>query len=147
MAISDIYLVQNLLQATKAIPRQIAWHEKDSGGYISEIKGVRLDLGLAYSTCGSQVYLVLSRRLDKVSIEEPLTIGFLRPAYRSEDHRRLAELMKELASAVARQCSFRTAEAVQEIERTRESIYRQLLFGQAPAALSDASGRETAEHS
>jgi hypothetical protein len=59
--------------------------------------------------------------------EEPRSVAFFRKRYESEDQQRLAELTKQLASAVSRQCAA-DRRGEDQIERSRDSIYRQLLF-------------------
>ena len=91
---------------------------------------MRVELGRAHSTIGSRIYLTLSLHLDKVSIEEPESTAFLRRSYENEDQWQLVEIMKELASAIVRQCVSRRPKTAEERIKIRETIYRRLLFGE-----------------
>jgi hypothetical protein len=138
MAISDIYLVQYLLQGTQAVPKRIVWREKDTEGYEAEVSGVLLELGLAASTAGSHLYLTLSLKRDKVCIEEPRSTSLFRQRYESEDHRQLAALMSNLQAAIVLQCCSRGPVAVEERCRIRETIFRRVLFEDREAARPNA---------
>lgn len=131
MAISDIYLVQYLLQGTEAVPKRIAWHE-NGGEYVADVSGVRLELGEAHGTTGSRVCLMLSLNLDKVSIEEPPLRTLFRHRYDNDNERQLAALLRNLQAAAARQCSARGS-AVEEQQKIRETIFRRVLFEGAEA--------------
>jgi hypothetical protein len=127
MAISDIDLVQYLLQGTEAVPRRIDWHENDGGDFVADVSGVRLELGEAHATTGSRVCLMLSLHLDKVAIVEPANRRLFRDRCDSKQERQLAALLRNLQVAAARQCSVRGS-AVEEQRTIRETIFRRVLF-------------------
>jgi hypothetical protein len=127
MAISDTYVVQYLLQATRAGKETILWEEKESDGYAANLRGIRVELDRASSSTHSQLYLTLSHVSEKVHIAEPLSTGLFRERFQTGDDRHLALLMKELVVAIARQCAARKIARLEGSEFVREGIYRRLV--------------------
>lgn len=138
MAISDIYLVQYLLQGTEAVPKRIVWRERPAEEYVADVNGVHLRLGRAYSSTGTRVSLLLTFKLDRVSIEEPRRGRLLQPRHERENDQELATLMKHLEAAVVRQCSLRGSAADEEKREIRETIFRRVLFEEPAVARTGA---------
>jgi hypothetical protein len=127
MPISDAYVVQYLLQATRASEDSIVWLEKESDGYIANFRGVRLELDSIPSRAGPRLYLSLSCVSERIQIQEPFNRGIFREKYDSEDEQRLAGLMKELTAAAASQCAARRNRTQETVELIRQSIYGRLI--------------------
>ena len=127
MAIHDAYVVQYLLQSTREVPSHIRWREGESGAYLANIRGVEVELGQALNTDGPRNYIALTHDWEKVFIVEPRSVAVFRKRYETEEQQRLAKLMKELSSAVSRQCAAGQPNA-EQVRQRRERIYRQLLF-------------------
>jgi hypothetical protein len=130
MAVTDEYVVQFLLNATQASGEGIAWQPGEAGSYAAEVNGVRIALFSTHSTGGSGLCISLMRGADSAQIEEPYPASMFGRKYGSEDERRLAEAMQELGRAISRQCHARQARAWQLREKIRETLYRQVLFGE-----------------
>jgi hypothetical protein len=130
MAVTDEYVVQFLLNATQASGEGIAWQPGEAGGYGAEVNGVRITLFQAHSMGWSGLCISLMRGADVAQIEEPRPASMFGRKYGSEDERQLAATMQELGGAISRQCHAREARAWQLREKIRETLYRQVLFGQ-----------------
>lgn len=127
--VSDTYIVQFLLQATRETGRQAAplvWQEKESGAYTASISGVRLELAREHAATGSRIFLTLFRGAEKVHITEPHRT--LRGRYKGEHEQQLAGLMKQLEQAAGRQCFERQSRSPEAWAQVRNAIYCQLLF-------------------
>ena len=128
MGPSDAYIVRYLLQNTVAAHQPILWREKEAGEYVATVNGVPLELSCAHSATGSRWQITLLRDLARVCVEEPANIGFLGERYKTAEQRELAQLVQNLASAVARQCQAIQAQRCKAKDGIKEMIYRQLLF-------------------
>jgi hypothetical protein len=132
--ISDVYIVESLLQSTLARPEPLRWNEFDAGGYatlgyFAQVGAVRIELNCTPGITGSRLCLTLSDEQDKVCVQEPEPAGFFGRKYRDEDEGRLARALRQLRSAAVRQCRLREARAAEDTESIRERIFSQLLFG------------------
>jgi hypothetical protein len=132
--ISDLYIVESLIQSTEAHPGPLRWNEAGGhgqgvDGYNAQIGTVQVVLRNVQGLAGSRLWLTLSDGLDRVHVQEPDSVGLLGRRYRCEDERRLAEAIRRLHDAAALQCRLRAVRACEEAESTRERIFRQLLFG------------------
>jgi hypothetical protein len=132
MPISDTYVVQYLLQISLSDEQQIAWREKESGGYEAIVNGVELELDCLPSRMGSRICISLASLSEKVHIEEPLKMGLFQDKYENEDQRRLVHLLKELSRAVAVQCSARRRRSAAMAEVIRQTMYRRLIGASEP---------------
>lgn len=130
-SISEMYVVQYLLQNTRETSPPLVWYDREYGGFVATVSGVHLELGREHSIVGSRVMLTLSRGTDRVYISEP-PVATLGGRYRSEDHRRLAEMMKDLERVVLKQCASRRNQSSQVRDRIKNGIFRQLLFNELP---------------
>jgi hypothetical protein len=127
MAISETYVVQYLLQATCAPSGGIVWRESDTEGYCARLHGIDVELHSFRSRSGSRLYLSLACFPEKIEIEEPASVGIFRAKYESEDGQRLAQLLKQLAATVSRQCAQRMNRTPEALSMVRESIFRRLI--------------------
>jgi hypothetical protein len=132
--ISDLYIVESLLQSTQARPEPLLWNEFDTSGhatpgYSAQIGAVRVGLNSTPGIAGSRLCLTLSDAQDKVYVQEPEPLGLFGRKYKSEDEERLARAIRQLRSAVVRQCRLREVRAAEDAESIRERIFSQLLFG------------------
>ena len=132
--ISDVYIVESLLQSTQARPKPLRWNESDTSGYatpgyFAQVGAVRIELNCTQGITGSRLCLTLSDEHDKVYVQEPEPAGLFGRKFRCEDEGRLARAIRQLRSAVVRQCRLREVRAAEEAESTRERIFSQLLFG------------------
>ena len=140
MAISDVYVVQFVLQATVSERDPILWQPKDSEGYFADWRDVRIELDTLSGTSGSRLIIALSHGWQKVYIEEPHNRGLFAERFENEDQRRLAKLMNDLANCIRRQYFDRVRALQENAEIMRQNLYRRLLFG-GP----DAKGTESVD--
>lgn len=131
--ISDVYIVESLVQSTEAHPEPLRWHERGGRGYatlayVAQVGPVRIELNDVPETTGSRLCLTLTYEEDKVSVEEPYPVGIFGRNHKSEDDCRLARAIRHLRSSVIQQCRLRAARAASDHESIRERIFRQLLF-------------------
>ena len=75
----------------------------------------------------SFICITLTDGEDTIFIQEPPRIAIFCVKYESEDHRRLATLMKDLSHAVVRQIAAREDRRESVVEITRQSMYRRLI--------------------
>jgi len=129
MAISDLYVVERILQETMAAQAGLVWCESEGEGYSATLNSVELQVLRVHSITGSRIFVVLSREGDRVYIGEPARRGILRPSYESSDHLALARAMNELLREIVRQCVRRREEAEASADHIKETLYRRLLFG------------------
>lgn len=134
MPISELYVVQHLMQETLNRQQCLVWKEKESEGYSTIVNGVSVDLFQISSRLGSRLFLLLSEGFEQVPIAEPLRTGFVRPRYPTQEHEQLAHAIRKLAAAVARQCENRRTSAIEAQDAIRESIFRRLLFADSEKA-------------
>jgi hypothetical protein len=127
MPISELYVVEYLLQETEAATDAIVWREKESEGYAARLHGIDVELHSLSNRSGSRLCLSLACYPEKIEIEEPVRTGFFQSKYESEDGQRLAQLLKELAATVSRQCAKRMNRPPEAISRVREAIFRRLI--------------------
>jgi hypothetical protein len=132
--ISDLYLVESLLQSTLAYVEPLRWNQFDASGYsapgyFAQAGAVRIELHSTPAITGSRLCLMLSDEHDKVYVREPEPAGFFGRKYRSEDEERLSRAIRHLHSAAIQQCRLREARAAKNAESIRERIFSQLLFG------------------
>jgi len=129
MAITDLYLVQYLLDATSGMQDPLVWSLDDAGAYLALVHGVRLMLAHSHTMGWSGLFLSLTQGEEVVYVEEPRFHGLFARKYRDEDDRRLAECMQALATAVAQQCSARRLKLWTQRDSNRQSLYQRVLFG------------------
>lgn len=127
MPISDHYVIQFLLQATRSHNELIRWEEKESEGYVAIFNNVRLEIDSVASRTGSRLYVSLSYASKKSFIAEPHNSGVFREKYEDDEQRCLAHRMMELARAVACQCAARNKRNAEPEPATREAIYKRLI--------------------
>ena len=132
--ISDVYIVESLLQDAGTVTRPVLWRKLDSKSsaghsYLTWVSGVQIALDSVESITGSRICLTLSIGDDKVYIHEPESTGLFGRKYSNEDGRRLASALRQLRATVSRQCQQRETRAAENTEAIRERIYSQLLFG------------------
>lgn len=133
MPISDVYVVQCLLQGTLRTSNQIEWSEEEGeqAAFSSLMGGVRVELSRVHTTVGSRLVVCFAHEGHQVSIDEPAFQGFfrgLKATYSNEADQELAGLLRRLAGAVERQCAQRKLYSMEHREEVRERIYRRLLF-------------------
>ena len=129
MAITDLYLVQFLLDATCGSRAPLLWSLDDAGAYLALIHGVQVMLAHSHTMGWSGIFLSVTRGEEVVYVEEPRFQGLFGRKYRDEDDRRLAECLRALAEAVAQQCSARRLKAWNQRDANRQSLYQRVLFG------------------
>ncbi|GEM_PF-6046405 len=129
MAVSEVYLIRFLVQATEDAQDALQWRSGESSEFRAEVNGVRLGLFHVHSVDGSHLCLRLSNGEDRTFIEEPRSVSIFGGRYRTEEERSLAESMQALAECVARQCAHRNTRAWDLRDSIREGLYRQVLFG------------------
>jgi hypothetical protein len=127
MAVSDLYLVQFLIQSTQEC--ELQWLAGEASEFRAELNEVRLCLFSVHATDGARLCLRISRDAKRTFIEEPRNTSIFGTRYRSDEDRSLAEALRFLAEIVSRQCALRRAEDWDLRESIRENLYRQLLFG------------------
>ena len=129
MPLSDIYILQYLVQNTEAASDPICWQEARTGGaFFAEISGVRVEIAEAHSSTGSVLYVTFARGPEQVQIVEPRPALFSRK-YRDEDERRLAELLRMLTRLIARQCTRRRLHLIESADELKQQIFHRLVFG------------------
>jgi hypothetical protein len=129
MAVTDLYIVCYLLDATRGAKNPLPWRAVEEGEYSAEINGVRLLLCQNQSVGWSGLRLTFTHGEDVICIDEPQYSTLLSRRYASEDHRCLAEALRELGLAVTRQCLARRTRAWTLRESIRESLYNLVIFG------------------
>jgi hypothetical protein len=132
--ISDLYIVESLLQSTEARPSPLCWNQTSLrgealGGYNAQVGTVQVVMRHVQEPTCSRLWLTLSDGFGRIHVQEPGSVGLLSRRYRCEDEQRLAEAIRRLHRAVIRQCRARAVRSCEEAESTRERIFRQLLFG------------------
>ena len=132
--ISDLYLVESLLQRTRAYIGPLRWSPLDASGYttpghFAQAGAVRIELHSTPGITGSRLCLTLSDEHNKVYVQEPEPAGFFGKKYGSQDDEHLARAIRHLRSAVIQQCRLHEVRAAENAESIRERIFCQLLFG------------------
>ncbi len=136
MPVSDLYLVQYLIQSSQEDETSLVWRESEASEFRAELNGVSLSLFSAHSSDGSRICLRLSRTGQRAYIEEPHSVGLISVRYRNEEDRSLAEALRLLAQIASNQCTHRRAAEFDHRESIRESLFQQLLFGGSDSATS-----------
>lgn len=129
MAVSDLYVVQYLIQAMEETPPGIEWREGPSSELRAEHHGVHLCLFSAHSTSGARRCLRISHAGKKTYIEEPHNSAVFGRRYRDEEESRLAAALRQLAELAGAQSSRRNEDEWNLRVSIRESLYDRLLFG------------------
>ncbi|MEP7366252.1 MAG: hypothetical protein ABI972_23590 [Acidobacteriota bacterium] len=127
MPISDTYLVQWLVQETRAAGGGFAWREKETDGYVVDSNGVRIELDHVMSRAGTRRQLTLTLDAERIHILEPASTGVFTEQYANEDAWRLVQLLRELNLAVSRQCAARYNRGEEAMNRIREAVYRRVI--------------------
>ena len=132
--ISDVYVVESLLQSTEAFTNPLCWQEIEqagfaSVGYLAQIGLIEIMLHTVSGITGGRLWLTLSDKHGRVHLQEPEPTGWLGRKYRCEEDRRLAGAMNQLRRAIVRQCHQREVQAHEQAGAIRERIFSQLLFG------------------
>ena len=129
MAVSDLYIVQYLLQATLGAADPLIWQMDEAGSYMALINGVTLALFQSHTMGWSGLCLRFTKGEDVIYVEEPRFSSLFRRVYKDDDEKRLAEAMRTLERAVAKQSHQRKERAWRLKDSVRESLYRLVLFG------------------
>jgi hypothetical protein len=137
MALTNVFVTRYLLQETEAALHPIRWSETESGGWTTEVNGLRLDLSENQSRAGTLVSIQVRQGPEKIFITEPQSTSVFGRKYRSDDDATLAELLRNLVKAAAAQCAARRQRGALEADVVRQSLLQQLVFGvEAPAGAS-----------
>jgi hypothetical protein len=129
VAVTDLYIVDYLLDATRGAKNPLSWRAVDEGGYSSEINGVSLKLCQDLSLGWSGLRLTFTHGEDVICIDEPKYSTLISRKYASEDDRCLADALRELGRAVTNQCHARRTRAWTLRESIRESLFNLVIFG------------------
>lgn len=129
MPVTELLVIQYLVDATRLPSGGLLWQPLDSGGYRTEVKGVRVELTQSHSSTGVRLYVLLAAGVEKIYVAEPVSVSVWRNSYSTEDERRLAEQMNALFQTVSAQCAAREARSRDQQDRLRQEIFQQLLFG------------------
>ncbi|MEQ1885240.1 MAG: hypothetical protein ABL967_09280 [Bryobacteraceae bacterium] len=141
MPVSDLYVVQYLLQETSRANGGIEWEERsrERAGFTARVGGVGVELENAHFRAGTVVMLRFQSSGESFAICEPMPQGWLAQSYESDDDRTLAATMRDLMSCVSRQCAERRSSALDHAWEIRQRVYEQLLFRNANADMLRAS--------
>jgi hypothetical protein len=134
MPVSDLYLVQYLIQSSQQRDHSLDWFETEASEFCAELNGVHLNLFPAHSSDSVRLCLKISSGAHRTFIQEPRNIGYLSVRYQTENDRTLADALHMLARTVAAQCSRRRTEELRLRDSIREELYRRLLFGNGDCA-------------
>ena len=146
MPISDLYVLQYLIQSTKA-GNGLQWRERQSGTYIARTRGIQLELSRISARSGTRWYLTFAHFSDKVGIEEPVKTGFFRETYACAEDQQLARLLKSLAAAINQQIAFRESRREGIMHVIREEIYKRVIgTTPEPSRSSPAIGQRLNAH-
>jgi hypothetical protein len=126
MPISNLYVLQYLIQSTKA-GNDLQWRERQSGAYVARIRGIQLELSRIAARSGTRWYLTFARLSDKVGIEEPAKTGFFSETYACAEDQQVARLLKSLAAAINQQIVFRESRRAGIMHVIREEIYKRVI--------------------
>lgn len=127
MPISDVYVVQYLLQETCAYGNPLKWQNKESSSFSTNLHGVDVELFILQYRSGSRIYLTFSSCSDQIDLGQPANKGFFRERYDSEEDARLAHLLRDLVRAVSGQCAKRAMRSAAVTAALRETIYKRLI--------------------
>jgi len=130
MAVTDLYVVQYLIDGTRFQANPLVWKSDPSGGYQCDLNGVRVTLDHNQSMGWTGLYLRFRCDDHDAFIEEPQRTALFARKYRNEDQRRLAEAMQTLQKAITAQIHARKEQAWSLRDSIRQSLYRRVLFGQ-----------------
>jgi hypothetical protein len=138
--ITNAYTIQFLVEGTLAVPPSIVWRElaNEAAGFAAHVCGVEITLTQIHTRPALRTRLSFRCGVEEFSLYAPVPVGWFGRKYASPDDADLAERLRVLLDAVARQCSERQAQAYAHPEEVRERIYKKLLFGQ----LAEAGPRE-----
>ncbi|MEQ1947863.1 MAG: hypothetical protein ABL995_11780 [Bryobacteraceae bacterium] len=141
MPVSDLYVVQYLLQETNRANGGLEWEERsrERAGFTARAGGVSVDLENAHFRAGTRVMLRFQSAGESFAICEPLRQGWLAQSYESDDDRTLAAAMRELMRCVSRQCAERRSSAFDHAAEIRQRVCEQLLFREASVDMLKAS--------
>ena len=141
MPVSDIYVVQFLLQETNRTNGGVEWDERsrERAGFTARVGGVRVDLENAHFRAGTCVMLRFQNASEGFAICEPMPQGWLAQSYESDDDRTLAATMRELMRAAGAQCARRRSSAYEHAAEIRQRVYEQLLFREPSVDMLRAS--------
>lgn len=131
MPISDCLVVQYLLQETGSSANSIQWQETEEG-YVTHLNGVRIEFGNLHTRTASRFCVIFSCAASqcftrRVQVVEPVKSGLFRPGYDREEDRQLAELLRELHTAIRRQAYDRKRSGAEDESVIREMLYKRLL--------------------
>ncbi len=124
--ISELAVVEFLLENTAASFPSVQWHQKDSGGFITSQRGVWIHLQREQNTTGSRLFLALFSDFQTVYITEPRP-RTLRGGFSTSEDSRLAQSMHRLERVVVEQCLRQRAVAPDSDEPVRSMVFRQLM--------------------
>jgi hypothetical protein len=130
MPVSDIYVVQYLLQETNRANGGIEWEERsrERSGFFARVGSVRVELETAHFRSGTCVMLRFQSAGESFSICEPMPQGWLAQSYESDDDRALAGTMRELMRSASARWTRRRSSAQEHAAEIRQRVYEQLLF-------------------
>ena len=126
--ISELYVLEYLLQNTVAAGSPLSWRPREPGGFVTSHGGVEVRLDRERTVAGSRIVVALWSDGDLFYIAEPWHLAFGSRS-RSDDEGRLGQLIRKLEAAVAGQCA-RHSEPPPEDDSRKLRLFRQLLFGE-----------------
>jgi hypothetical protein len=129
MALTDVFLVQYLVQETEAGVDTLRWKEMESGGYESELNGVQLRLAESHTRTGAVLCLTLTAGGERIHIFEPQSTSVFGRKFKDQDQGRLADLLRQLDKAVTAQCESRRQYAATHAGEIRQRILHRVVFG------------------
>ncbi len=131
MRLSELYVMQYLVQSTESARDPLCWHELERGGYWTELSGVRVEVHENHGpTCGL-LYITFSNGLEEVTISEPRSGRLFGSRYDNEDQRSLAESMRLLGRRITQQCTRRRIHSIEHSDELQQKIFQRLVFGAA----------------
>jgi hypothetical protein len=131
MRLSELYVLQYLVQSTESPRDPLCWQELEGGGYWAEISGVRVELNEDQGVSVGRLYITFSNGPEQVIVTEPRSPGLFSTKYKDEDQRHLAELMRMLSRLITTQCARRRIHSIEHSEELRQEIFHRLVFGTA----------------
>lgn len=130
MAVSDLYVVQYLLDATRPGLSPLCWRQDGAGAWRATLNEVQISLFHTHTMGWSGLCLGLHGAEDAATyIQEPRPVSFFGRQYRCDDDLLLADSLHALSAAVSAQCAERQARALDSRDSIREVLFRRVVFG------------------
>ena len=130
MALTDVFVIQYLLQGTEATVDTICWRELESGGFETDLNGVAFQIDRCHDRAGAYVCLTIVAGPEKIFIAEPGSTSFIGRKYKTEDDATLADVVRLLFKTVELQCADRRRRSAQRAKEIRQELFHRLVFGQ-----------------